>query len=196
MKKSSRIFAIIASLLVVCTMLFTMTGCNNRTNNNPNNNSNQLYDKHGNSVQMPTDNDEEGWFSVEVVNKYSVAALTQPEGTTVVSKPEPEALYLSGDKNTFKNTVSYVFEAICSSNSNVYTPVLGIGEDSVATVTELDPITHIDTDSLYPKGDVQKINLIYKSGHKLYECTISLENNNEQVYIAFADRTELYASLV
>ncbi len=196
MKKTSRILATITALLIVCTMLFTMTGCNNQTNSNSKNDPTQIYDKNGNPVQMPTDNDEEGWFSVEVVNQYSVASFTQPEGTTVVSKPEPNSLYLTGNQNTFRDTVTYAFEAINSSNSAVYLPVLGIGEDSVAEVTELDRITHIDTDTLYPKGDVLTVNLIYKSGHKIYECTISLENNNEQVYISFADRTELYASLV
>ena len=211
MKKSTRFCALLIVLALILVM--AMTGCANTGNSNntgnggsangeSNSDSNsstyptQIYDKHGNPVQMPSDKDVEGWFSVEVVNQYSAASFTQPEGTTVVSKPEPDALYLQGGSNTFRDTVSYAFAAINASNSAVYLPVLGIGEDSVATVTELDRITHVDIDSLYPKGEVTSVNLIYKSGHKAYECTISLENNNQQVYIAFADRTELYGHLM
>lgn len=211
MKKSTRFCAVLTALALVLVMLIAMTGCANTGNSNNtggsaneagNSDTNrstyptQIYDKHGNPVQMPSDNDEEGWFSVEVVNQYSAASFTQPEGTTVVSKPEPNALYLQGGSNTFRDTVAYAFAAINASNSDVFLPVLGIGEDSVATVTALDRITHVDIDSLYPKGDVTSVKLIYKSGHKAYECSISLENNNQQVYIAFADRTELYGHLM
>lgn len=211
MKKTTRICALLTAVVLMLSMLLSMTGCNNTSgsNNSENNSTNvndstdsahvtypeQIYDKYGNAVEMPSDNDAEGWFSVEVVNQYSVPSFTQPEGTTVVSKPERNALYLTGGENIFRLTVSYAFEAIRSNNSSVYTPVLGLGDDGVAAVTGLDKISHIDTDTLYPKGDDVAINLIYKSGHKIYECIISLENNNEQVYIAFADRTELYGSL-
>ena len=208
MKKTTRFCAMLTALALVLVMIMTMAGCANTGNSdnsgNGANNSDserstyptQLYDKNGDPVQMPTDNDDYGWFSVEVVNQYSVPSFTQPEGTTVVSKPEPSTLYLKGNDKTFRDSVLYAFEAIKTNNTTVYLPELSIGEDSVASVTSLKPITHIDTDTLYPNGDVLELSIIYKSGHKAYECTITLQSNNEQVCISFADRTQQYLPLM
>lgn len=182
MKKSTRILFILVSILLVCTTIFTLTGCKNNQNTT-------------NQITAPTDNDEEGWFSMEVINKYGVATIIQPKGTQVVSKPEPDKLYLTGGEDAFKLTVAYVYEAIKESNTQIYLPEFGIGEDSVATVTGLTPITHIDYDKLYPTGEDMVINIIYKSAHKAYEATISYESNG-QVYVAFADRTDLYLPLM
>ena len=184
MKKSTRILFILICVVLVCTMTFSLTGCNNDTKKNNNT-----------QIVTPSDNDEEGWFTIEVVSKYNVSSLIQPDGTEVVSKPEPDKLYLTGGEEAFKTTVSYVFEAIKSSNSKIYLPELGIGEDSVATVTGLTPITHIDYNNLYPTGDDMVMNIIYKSGHKVYEATISYESNG-QIYVALADRTDLYLPLM
>ena len=182
MKKSTRILFILVSILLVCTTVFTLTGCKNNQNTT-------------NQITAPTDNDEEGWFSMEVINKYGVATMVQPKGTQVVSKPEPDKLYLTGGEDAFKLTVAYVYEAIKESNTQIYLPEFGIGEDSVATVTGLTPITHIDYDKLYPTGEDMVINIIYKSARKAYEATISYESNG-QVYVAFADRTDLYLPLM
>ena len=183
MKKSTRILFILVSILLVCTTAFTFAGCNHKQNTTPT------------EVIKPTDNDNEGWFTIEVVSKYNVAAMIQPEGTQVISKPEPDKLYLSGDEDAFKLTVAYVYEAIKESNTQIYLPVLGIGEDSVAAVTGLTPITHIDYDKLYPTGEDMVVNIIYKSARKVYEATISYENNG-QIYVAFVDRTDLYLPLM
>lgn len=182
MKKSTRILFILVSILLVCTTVFALTGCNKQPKKNI-------------TIVEHTDNDEEGWFSMEVINKYNVATITQPAGTEVVSKPEPDKLYLTGDEEAFKTTVAYVYEAIKQSNTKIFQPEFGIGEDSVATVTGLTPITNIDYDKLYPTGEDMLVNIIYKSSHKAYEATISYENNG-QIYVAFSDKTDLYLSLM
>lgn len=195
MKNTKRIFSVITAILMVCSMMFLITGCNEKPNPDPSNEQTQFYDKQGNPIPIPSDNDEEGWFSVEVANQYAAPGLTQPENTTVVTKPVRNELYLKGDENAFKNTVIYAYTAI-SLNDGVYLPVFGLGDDGVATVTSLEKINYIDPDTLYPKGDTTSVNLIYKSGHKAYECTISYDKETDQVFIGFEDRTDSYLKLM
>lgn len=208
MNKAFRFLSGLFAIVLCCTMLFMLAGCNNskKPGSNPNNTNNNtvtdtkthqnpIYDKEGNEIPQPSDNDEEGWFSVEVANQFAVPSFTQPDNTKVVTKPQRNELYLKGDKNAFKNTVLYAFQAV-RINDAVYLPELGKGEDGIAKVTALNKITYIDSNTLFPTGDITSINLIYKAGHKAYECAVSYDINTEQVYIALNDRTELYYDLM
>lgn len=145
----------------------------------------------------PTDNDEEGWFSIEVLSQYSASAFTIPEGAIVVDKPEKDLLYLSGGDTLLKDTAIMAYNAI-SINDKVAFPVLSIGEDGLAKVTSFDLISSYDAHELLPEGHEDEVTFVYKSGHKYYECEIGTSTDaqgNELVYIDFTNKTEEYKNI-
>ncbi len=193
----SKINALFLVFALVITSVFTLSGCNS---NNSDNNTTSADT--GNKVQYnePTDNDYEGWFSVEVLLQYSAAGFAQPENTEVVSKPERDTLYLKGGEDTFKNTVNLAYSSIAPVNRATYLPVITLDENGVAEVSGLKEISRIDTSKLYPQGEDTSVTFMYLSGHILYECSISLETSadgeDKLVCVSLKDRTELYGDLV
>ncbi len=189
----TKISALIIIFAIVITSVFALGGCN--IGNNSGTNS-------GNKVQYvePSDNDYEGWFSVEVLLKYSAAGFAQPEDTQVVSKPERDTLYLKGGEGTLKETVKLAYKAIAPVNRATYLPVLSLDENGVAKVSGLKEITSIDTSKIYPQGSDTSITFYYLSGHLLYECSVSLEvspdGDEKLVCVSLKDRTENYGDLV
>lgn len=180
--KYSRVFTTITAMLLSLAMMISLSACKKET-----------------TEQVPTDNDEEGWFSVEVLNEYNVAGLVQPSDTEVTSKPERNTLYLKGDESTFKTATLYIYESINIANDNVYLPVISVGEDGVAEVSGLQEITDYDGTELYPDGEETSVTFIYKSVKRILECAITLEKTGDtgedQVCISFADRTDVYGDL-
>ncbi len=218
MKNTSRIFTLLTVIMLVCTMVLTMAGCKNNTGNNNLNGSNngnnnnqsatsapstyptQLYDKNGNEIQMPDDNDADGWFSVEVINQYSMAPFVQPPDTKVVSKPQRDCLYLKGGEDVLQVCAKYAFRNIVNNNTAVYLPVMSTDDNGTTKAIDFNRIYAYDFSALYPTGDETSVTFVYTIGHKIYECALSLDSSADasetQICIAFADRTELYNSLI
>ncbi|MGN0452993.1 MAG: hypothetical protein ACI4GZ_04235 [Ruminococcus sp.] len=193
---------ILAVVLCVLTA-FSFTACKKAENGGkPSINANNptgYTDIHGNALPAPSDNDEEGWFSVEVLAEYGAMSFTLPKGTTVVTKPQREALYLSGDKKALQTTADYAFASIYASIRKVYIPVFTIGDDGVAAISSLKKIDTFESSTLYPDTDVTSVSFIYKmSKSVVLECSVSLETSaegEELVYVAFSDKSEEYLSL-
>ncbi len=228
MKNISRFFMLLTVFVLICTMIFTMTGCKNDTENNSvnndisinsnidsnsNNNTNeasasadstsasQNADSQNSNVQAPVNkDDEEGWFSLEVINQYSIAPFVQPPNTVVVSKPQRDCLYLKGDKDVLHVCADYAFQNIFYDNTAVYIPVVTSEDNSSANAMEFKRIYSYDSSALYPTGDETSVTFVYTLGRKVYECSLSLESpadaKETQICIAFADRTELYGSYI
>ncbi|MBQ4105700.1 MAG: hypothetical protein IJC86_04875 [Clostridia bacterium] len=180
---TSRIFTILTALVLALSVMFSLSAC-----------------KDEKVVQTPTDNDLEGWFSAELLNEYSAAGFSLPEGTEVIDKPERNTLYLTGDEDSFKNSVLYAYYAIAPVNDKVYLPELSVDENGVAEVSALKEISEIDESDLYPDGETTSVSLIYKTSHRVLECSITLEKtaetNEDQVCISFSDRTDAYGDLI
>ncbi len=197
--KFLRIAALLLAAALCLSALFSLSGCKKERTHTNTPGSSVIYDKYGNTVPAPTDNDLEGWFSAEVLNQYSVAGFTIPEGTEVTSKPEKNSLYLKGNNETLVTSTEYAFEAISIANDKVYLPVYTTGDDGIPTVSSLKEIKTFSVDNLYPTGEDTTVTFIYKSGHNAYQCTIELEYNateGEQVCITFLDKTEEYLPLM
>lgn len=197
--KFLRIAALLLAAALCISALFSLSGCKkeNPYTNTPG--SPVIYDKYGNTVPAPTDNDLEGWFSAEVLNQYSAAGFTIPEGAEVTSKPEKNSLYLKGNSDTLAKSAAYAFEAISRVNDKVFLPVYTTDAEGLPTVSSLKEIRIFSADSLYPNGEDTTITFIYKSSHKAYQCSIELEynaNEGEQVCITFLDKTEEYLPLM
>ena len=145
----------------------------------------------------PTDNDEEGWFSIEVLSQYSASAFTIPKDAVVTEKPERDFLYLQGGENLLKETALMAYKAI-SGNDKVALPVYTLGDDGVAKVTSFKHITSYNGNELLPDGNEDEVTFVYKSGHKYYECEIGNHTDNagnKLVYIDFTDKTDEYKSI-
>ena len=145
----------------------------------------------------PTDNDEEGWFSIEVLSQYSASAFTIPEGAVVTEKPERDFLYLKGGDNLLKETAIMAYNAIAG-NDKVAFPVYTIDDNGIATVTSFAFITSYNGRELLPDGTEDDVTFVYKSGHKYYECEIGNHTDNAGntlVYIDFTDKTDEYKSI-
>lgn len=206
-KFSRMITMVVAAMMAVCVLL-SLSACNGTGSQNetasstaPTTSANVIYDKYGNPVQMPTDNDIEGWFSVEVLNEYNAAGFILPKGTEVSHKTERTTLYLKGNEKALETTVLYAFEAIYPTSDGVYLPVLTKGDDGVAKVTSLKRISTFETDNLSPKGDDTSVTFIYTTSHRVLECAISLvvtpdSNGEPLVEVSFTNRTEQYGDLV
>lgn len=197
--KFYRTTTVLCALLLLAATLFSLAGCKDYRKDSSNKDPNFVYDKYGNTYPIPTDNDEEGWFSVETLAKYGVISLVQPEGSEVTDKPQPDALYLTGDDNLLKNTAMYVYTAISGSGATVYVPETELDENQLPVVTKLTPIDALETATLYPEGKETSVSLVYTSAKKIFRCNITLEtnaNNVEQVFIAFSDKTEEYRDII
>lgn len=197
-KNSKRIISLISLILVCLSVTMCFCGCN-RSEKPANNSSTQVYtDIYGNEYEPPTDNDEEGWFSAELLAEYSAMSFTQPDGTTVVDKPQRNLLYLEGDKNALVSCASYAFKSIYSVNDGVYLPVYSIGDDGVAKISSLNKIDMFSTKTLYPYTDETSVLFIYMSSRRILECKITLESTNDNVFrvsINFSDKTAEYSYL-
>ncbi|MDO5124455.1 MAG: hypothetical protein Q4D44_07320 [Eubacteriales bacterium] len=197
--KLCRTTTVICALLLLTATLFSLGGCKDYRKDSNSKDPNFVYDKYGNTYPAPTDNDEEGWFSVETLAKYGVIGLAQPKGSEVTNKPQPDALYLTGDDNLLKNTAIYAYTTISGSGATVYVPETELDENQMPAVTKLTPIDALDTSKLAPDGTETSVSLVYTCAKKLFRCDITLEtnaNNIEQVYIAFSDKTEDYKNLL
>ncbi len=202
MKNSAtRIILGTIAVLTLCAIVLSLGGCSKkedpRKNNTPE--SPYIYDRYGNTTPKPTDNDETGWFSVEVLNKYAVAALSLPEGTEVYKKTAPETLYLEGDEKAFTTTAMYVHSAIEFSNGTLYSPVISQLDDGTAAVTGLEKNALLDTKTLYPEGDITSVTFVYLVNRTIYQANISLEKDAEGVelvYLSFSDKTEEYKDFI
>lgn len=188
--KVKRIAAALFALVIALSAVLTLGGC-----------SDDGGFTGGTKVDYvePTDNDYEGWFSVEVLFEYSAAGFAQPRNTEVVSKPERNTLYLKGDENTLIDTAKMAFSSIMPVNSATYVPVYTINDSGVAEVADLRKVDIVDYDELYPLGDDTSFVIYYLAGHTLYECSVTLEISPESedglVCVSFKDRTELYGHL-
>lgn len=197
--KFLRLAALLLATALCISALFSLSGCKKEKpfTNAPG--SSVIYDKYGNTVPAPTDNDLEGWFSAEVLNQYSAAGFTIPEGAEVTSKPEKNSLYLKGNSETLEISAKYAFEAIRIANDKIFIPTYTTGDDGLPTVSSLKEIRTFSADNLYPTGEDTSVTFIYKSSHNAYQCTIELEynaNEGEQVCITFLDKTEEYLHLM
>lgn len=192
MKNTRRILSLLVAVVLSFTMIFTLTACkDSKKSNKPNSNSN--HSSQNIISHSPAEDDLSGWFSLEVINQYSMAPFVQPPGTTVVSKPERDCLYLTGNQNTFTECTKYAFETIARNNKAVYLPVKSNDAESILDYNE---ITSYDFSTLYPKGDNTNVTFIYTLGHKAYECSLSYDTDTEQVCISFTDRTNLYREII
>ena len=195
MKNTHRILSILIAVALSFSMLFTLTACKD----NKNNNGSVSANKNSNSAQQngtshsPYEDDLSGWFSLEVINQYSMSPFVQPPNTTVVSKPERDCLYLKGDENTFADCTKYAFETIARNNKAVYLPEKS---DDTEDILDYKEITSYDFSTLYPNGDTTYVTFIYTLGHKAYECSLSYDTDTEQTCISFTDRAELYRDIV
>ncbi len=201
LEKFTKFLPKLMTVLLVSTLILSFTGCkkyeDKRELNTPS--SPYVYDKYGNTYPVPTDNDETGWFSVEILNQYAVTGLTLPPGTEVVNKPEPNTLYLQGNKDTLANVADYVYSELTISASEIYEPVITLSEDQTANVTSLNPNFDYDKLALYPDSDDTSITFVYTVNRNIYQCSISLESpaeSQELVCVSFSDKTTEYEDLI
>lgn len=212
MKNTRQILSLILAIVLCIATIFMLTACKDDTNNNSetqninssvsvnsssqnsaNDSSSPTAQSNSNQGNTPNEDDIEGWFSLEVINQYSMAPFVQPPDTKVVSKPDRDCLYLKGDKNTFTLCTQYAFDTMLRNNKAVYLPEKNENSDSFLSYKK---ITYYDFSTLYPTGDTTDVTFIYTMGHSAYECSISYDKGTEQVCIRFADRTELYRDIV
>ncbi len=184
-------------LLIVLLTAASFTACNKKATST----SDGRTKKPANLKEVlvePTDNDEEGWFSIEVLSQYSASSLTIPDGAEVTDKPERDLLYLKGGDTLLRDTATMVFNTINAVNDKVALPVYTLGEDGIAKVTSFEPIYSYTGEELLPDGEEDDVTFVYKSGHKYYECKVGNHTDtqgNKLVYIDFTDRTEEYKSI-
>lgn len=185
-------------LLVSVSVIMCFCGCNRSEASNNNSESQAYTDVHGNEYEPPKDNDEEGWFSAELLAEFSAMSFTQPDNTVVVDKPQRNYLYIEGDKNTLANCANYAFSAVYSVNDGVYLPVYSIGDNGVAEISSLNKIDIFSTKTLYPYTDETGVSFIYMSARRILECKITQESVTDNVYrvsICFSDKTDEYSHL-
>lgn len=173
-----RIICSLLAILVAVPFVLSITACNKK-NNIP-------------DYVEPTDNDEFGWYSAEVLNEFNAAGFVIPEGAEVTTKPERTILYLKGGENLFTDTCLYAFSAIAPVNDVVYTPEC----DETGEVKALKEITEINTSELHPAGDSTSLVLVYEISGTINECAISYDETTQLVCISFAHKTSLYKPFI